>query len=192
VLRAGERPSPLFWLAGLTGSAAVTVFALRRGVGGLSAADALLLVAVVIAAVGYAEGGRLSRVMPGWQVISWGVLLALPVSLPLTIVFGVLHPPRPAGAAWAGLLYVSSISMFFGFFAWYRGLAMAGIARASQLQLAQPFLTLGLATWLLGERPGADALVTAAVVMVCVAATQRARQRPVEPLRTQPVPGAAP
>ena len=87
----------------------------------------------------------------------------------------VAHPPHPGLSAVAGLLYVSSISMFFGFFAWYRGLAKAGIARASQLQLAQPFLTLGLAAWLLGERASPDAFVTAAVVIACVVATQRAR-----------------
>ena len=192
VVRAGERPAPLFWLASITGAIAVSVFALHHGVGGLTAADALLLVALVVAGLGYADGGRLSRTMPGWVVVSWGVVLALPVALPLTVVFGILHPPHPGAAAWAGLLYVSSISMFFGFFAWYRGLATAGIARASQLQLTQPFLTLGLSVWLLGERPGRDALVTAAVVIVCVAATQRARHRRVEPLRSQPASRTAP
>jgi drug/metabolite transporter (DMT)-like permease len=180
VLRAGERPAPLFWLASTAGAAAVIVFALRQGVGGLAPADALLLVALVIAGFGYAEGGRLSRVLPGWQVVSWGVLLVLPVALPLTIVFAVLHPPHPEAASWAGLIWVSSISMYFGFFAWYRGLATAGIARASQLQLIQPFLTLALSAWLLGERPGIDAFITAIVVIACVAATQRARHRRVD------------
>jgi drug/metabolite transporter (DMT)-like permease len=181
VMRAGERPAPLFWLASLSGAAAVTVFVVRQGFGAIGVGDALLLVALVIGGLGYAEGGRLARALPGWQVVSWGVLLALPVALPLTVVFAVLHPPHPSAAAWAGLLYVATISTFFGFFAWYRGLATAGIARASQLQLAQPFLTLGLAAWLLGERPGADAFVTAVVVILCVVVTQRSRHRRLAP-----------
>ena len=175
VLRAGERPSLMFWVASITGAAAVTAYAIHQGVGRLKLADGLLLAALVIGGLGYAEGGRLSRSMPGWRVISWAVLLALPVSLPITVLAVVAHPPHPGLSAVAGLLYVSSISMFFGFFAWYRGLAKAGIARASQLQLAQPFLTLGLAAWLLGERAGPDAFVTAAIVIACVVATQRAR-----------------
>lgn len=181
VIRAGERPAPAFWLASLSGAAAVIAFVVRQGFGAIGVGDALLLVALVIGGLGYAEGGRLARVMPGWQVVSWGVLLALPVALPLTVIFAVAHPPHPTGAAWAGLLYVTTVSMFFGFFAWYRGLATAGIARASQLQLAQPFLTLALAAWLLGERPGADAFVTALVVILCVVVTQRSRHRRLAP-----------
>ena len=177
VIRAGERPAALFWVASLSGAVVVMVFALRQGAGQLRLGDGLLLVAIAIAGFGYAEGGRLSRSMPGWRVISWGVVLALPVSLPITVWSVTAHPPHPDVTSMAGLLYVSSVSMFFGFFAWYRGLATAGIARASQLQLAQPFLTLGLAAWLLGEHAGVDALVTAVIVLVCVVATQRARYR---------------
>lgn len=188
VLRAGERPNLIFWVASVTGAAAVTVFAIHQGVGRLKLADGLLLAALVIGGLGYAEGGRLSRSMPGWRVISWAVLFALPVSLPITVLAVVAHPPHPGLSAVAGLLYVSSISMFFGFFAWYRGLAKAGIARASQLQLAQPFLTLGLAAWLLGERAGLDAFVTAAIVIACVVATQRARYATAAVSRSAPDP----
>lgn len=177
VVRAGERPSLLFWLASVAGAAAVIVYVAHQGLGELKLGDALLLVALLVAGLGYAEGGRLAREMPGWQVVSWGLLLALPISLPVAVVAGVLHPPQPDAAALAGMAYVSVVSVFLGFFAWYRGLAAAGIARASQLQLAQPFITLGVAAWLLAERPGIDAYITAVVVIVCVAATQRARYR---------------
>ncbi|GAC1579807.1 MAG: DMT family transporter [Candidatus Dormibacteria bacterium] len=184
VVRASERPSALFWVASLTGAAAVTVFALRQGIGELKGADALLLIALVLGGNGYAEGGRLAREMPGWQVVSWGVVFALPLSLPLTLGSVVLRPPHASPAALAGLAYVSVISMFIGFFPWYRGMAQAGIARASQLQLAQPFLTLALSAWLLAERPGLDALVTAVVVIGCVVCTQSSRYRVVPHART--------
>jgi len=184
VVRAGERPAALFWVASIAGAAAVSVFALRQGIGQLKGADALLLIALLLGGNGYAEGGRLARQMPGRHVVSWGVVLALPLSLALTVGSMILRPPHPSLAAVAGLAYVSAISMFIGFFPWYRGMAQAGIARASQLQLAQPFLTLALSAWLLAERPGLDALITAVVVIGCVVCTQRARYRVVPPVRT--------
>jgi drug/metabolite transporter (DMT)-like permease len=184
VVRAGERPPLLFWLASGTGTIAVVVFALHQGIGDLKVADALLLAALVVAGIGYAEGGRLARAMPGWQVVSWGLILALPISLPVTIVVAAMHPPHPGLDALAGAAYVSVVSVFLGFLPWYRGLAEAGIARASQVQLAQPFLTLVLSVWLLGEQPGLDALVTAVVVIACIAVTQSVRYRRVEPLLT--------
>ena len=180
VLRAGERPAPLFWLATGGGAAAVAVFALHHGAGALTPADGLLVIALLVGGLGYAEGGRLARDIPGWQVVSWGVILALPAAIPLTAAAAVLHPPHPTAVSVLGLLYVASVSMFLGFFAWYRGLATAGIARASQLQLAQPFLTLALSALLLGEHPGVDALLAAAVVILCVVGTQRARVRRVD------------
>jgi drug/metabolite transporter (DMT)-like permease len=187
-VRAGERPSPLFWAASIGGAVAVTLFAIRQGAGQLRGADALLLAAIAIGGLGYAEGGRLSRNMPGWRVISWGVLLALPVSLPVAIWAILVHPPHPDPTSVAGFLYVSTVSMFFGFFAWYRGLATAGIARASQLQLAQPFLSLMLAAVLLAEHVGLDAIVTAVIVILCVAGTQRARYSIAPAGRQGPVP----
>ncbi|GAC1341215.1 MAG: DMT family transporter [Candidatus Dormibacteria bacterium] len=181
VLRAGDRPGPLFWAASLVGSAAVTAFALRQGIGGLHYADALLGVALVIGGWGYAEGGRLARGMPGWQVVSWGLLLALPISLPITVLsLATHHHPQLRADSVAGLVYVSTVSVYFSFFAWYHGLATGGIARASQLQLLQPFFTLALASVLLSERPGLDAFMTAGVVILCVVGTQRARDHGVE------------
>jgi drug/metabolite transporter (DMT)-like permease len=173
--RAGERPGRLFWGASLIGASTVVAFALSSNVGSVHAADALLLIALILGAVGYAEGGRLAREMPGWRVICWVVLLALPASLPLTVVSGVISPPHPDLASGLAFLYLVSVTMFLGFFAWYSGLARAGIARASQLQLAQPFLTIGIAALVLGERPAPVTYVAATVVLACVLAAQRAR-----------------
>jgi drug/metabolite transporter (DMT)-like permease/nitroimidazol reductase NimA-like FMN-containing flavoprotein (pyridoxamine 5'-phosphate oxidase superfamily) len=175
VVRGGERPRPLFWLACLTGSAAVVAYALSRGAGRLQGGDVLLLLALVAAAIGYAEGGRLARSMPGWRVVAWGLIGALPVSLPVTILALHAHAPHPGPDALAGLAYVSLISVFLGFFAWYRGLARAGVARASQVQLGQPLLTIAWSALLLHEHADAAALVTAGVVIACVVVTQRSR-----------------
>ncbi len=177
VWRAGERPSWQFWGASLVGAAVVVTFALRQGTGQLTAADLLLLGALALGGLGYAEGARLAREMPGWQVISWTVIMALPLSLPITIAAGILHPPHPAADSLVALLFLCAVTMFLAFFAWYKGLAAAGIARASQLQLAQPFLTIALSAVLLAERPGADSYVTAGIVLACVVAAQRARHR---------------
>ncbi len=180
VARTGERPPWLFWAASAAGTAAVIAYLLSRGSGGMQPADLLLLAAVAIAAVGYAEGGRLARTMPGWQVIAWGVLLALPVSLPVTVAALAHGVPHPALVPILAFAYIGAGSMFLGFFAWYRGLAGAGIAKASQLQLAQPMLTITWSVPLLGESVGAPALLTGAIVAACVLVTQRTRTaRPV-------------
>jgi drug/metabolite transporter (DMT)-like permease len=176
VVRVGDRPRPLFWAASLVGTAAVTGYALSRGAGSLHPADLLLLASVVVAAIGYAEGGRLTRTLPGWQVTAWGLILAFPISLGLTVAAaldGGVGAVR--GDALIGFAYVGTVSTFFGFFAWYRGLAEAGVARASQIQLAQPLLTIAWSIPLLGEHIDGLGLVTAAVVAVCVFVTQRAR-----------------
>jgi len=174
VIRVGDRPGPVFWAASAAGTAVVVAYAISRGSGTLHSADVLLLAALIVAAVGYAEGGRLARGMPGWQVIAWGVLLALPVSLPITVVALARHPPAHLGAsAVAGFAYVGIVSMFLGFFAWYRGLAEAGVAKASQLQLAQPLLTIVWSALLLGDHLDHIALLTAVIVAACVLVTQR-------------------
>jgi nitroimidazol reductase NimA-like FMN-containing flavoprotein (pyridoxamine 5'-phosphate oxidase superfamily)/drug/metabolite transporter (DMT)-like permease len=176
VLRAGERPGWAFWAASAAASATIVGYAVSLGGGRIAPADLLLLAALVVAAVGYAEGGRLAREMPGWQVIAWGVLGALPVALPVTAVAAATAGPiHPSAAALLGLGYVSGVSMFAGFAAWYRGLGRAGVARASQMQLAQPLLTVAWSAALLGEHAGPGALAVAAVVIACVLVTQRAR-----------------
>ena len=149
VFRAGDRPSSAFWCFSSVGSAVVVLFAIIMGGGHLQMADFALLGAVAAAAIGYAEGGRLARELGGWQVICWALVLSAPVlAVPvgLTVVQHGLHASL---ASWLGFGYVSIFSMFLGFFAWYHGLAIGGVARVGQIQLLQPFLTLiASALWL--------------------------------------------
>lgn len=176
VVLAGERPSRAFWLVSLAGLGAVLLFAASMGGGAPQLADLLLLLAVAAAGLGYAAGGRLARELGGWQVISWALLIALPLVLPITLVGLVNNPPAaPGPAAWLGLGYLSVVSMFAGFFAWYRGLATGGVARIAQLQLAQPVLTLMWSALLLSEYIGPATAGAALLVIVAVALTQRSR-----------------
>ncbi|MCT9934058.1 DMT family transporter [Planotetraspora sp. A-T 1434] len=181
VLRAGERPRPLFWVACAAGALSITVFTLTRGSGHFAGADLLLVLALLSAAVGYTEGGRLARETPGWRVISYALVVAAPVTVPATAVLALVTDPRPSGVAVAGFAYVGLISMFLGFIPWYAGLAMGGIARAGQVQLAQPLLTLAWAWLLMGERFGVATIAAALAVLVCVAATQASRPTPDRP-----------
>jgi drug/metabolite transporter (DMT)-like permease len=147
-----QRPSLGFWVCAVAGSALVVAFAvLHSGQAGLHLhpADALLLGAMLCAAVGYGYGARLSQHMPAEQVICWALLLALPVTLPLA-VWSWPALPMPT-SAWGAFGYVAVFSMWLGFFAWYRGLALGGTVRVSQVQLAQPFLSMLFAVPLLGE-----------------------------------------
>jgi drug/metabolite transporter (DMT)-like permease len=153
-LRGYERPSAGFWLVAALGSGMVVAFALTQGGGHFQRADLLVFAAVAAAAVGYAEGGRLSRSMGGQQVISWALLLAAPVAGALLLSLPASRWPAPGTAgigAWLGFAYVTVFSMFIGFFFWYRGLALGGVARVGQVQLLQPFMSLAAAALLLGE-----------------------------------------
>lgn len=175
-LRSGERPSPRFWFAAAAGLLCVLAFAAAQGAGTLELADALLLAAVLLCALGYAEGGALARELGGVQVICLALVLSLPVTAAITMV--QLDPAalaRATPAAWAGFAYTAVVSMFAGFFAWYRGLALGGVARVGQVQLAQPVLSLGWAWLLLGEAVTGAMAATALAVLACVVATQRAR-----------------
>lgn len=173
-LRVGSRPSRSFWLAACAGAAAVIAFTVGQSGGALSGADVYLFGALVVCAAGYTEGGRLARVMPGWQVIGWALVLCLPVSLPGAWVALAQEPVTSGWHGLAGLAWLAVGSQFLGLVVWYRGMAAVGIPRASQLQLAQPLLTLVWAV-LLGEGLTWAAPVTAAAVLVCIAVTQRAR-----------------
>ena len=150
-LRGFERPSRGFWAMALLGSSLVVGFALIQGGGALHLADLLVFAAVACAAVGYAEGGRLSRGMGGPEVICWALLLAAPVVLPVMLWQGWPTTEGVGVKAWLSFAYVTAISMFVGFFFWYRGLALGGVARVGQVQLLQPFLSLLGAALLLGE-----------------------------------------
>ncbi|GLS46327.1 drug/metabolite transporter (DMT)-like permease [Methylobacterium brachythecii] len=172
-VRAGERPSRAFWILSVLGSA-VTIAYAARAANGLSAmGDGLMLAAVLICGLGYAEGGRLARRLGGWQVIAWADLLALPVSLPLVLLWIPAAPLAAPSSAWAGLAYVSLFSMLIGFVFWYRALARGGIAKVGQLQLLQPFLGFGFAALLLGEPIEPAMLAAAAAVVACVAGARR-------------------
>ncbi|MEV0313069.1 DMT family transporter [Nonomuraea fuscirosea] len=175
VLRASERPRPLFWAACAAGAVAITAFTLIQGQGSASWPDLLLVAALLSAAVGYTEGARLTRQTPGWQVISHVLVFSLPVTAPVTAVLALTTPITITPEAVAGLAYVAAISMFLGFIPWYAGLARGGIARAGQTQLTQPLLTLLWAWFLMGERFGPATVIAAVAVLVCVAVTQRAR-----------------
>ncbi|WP_433615589.1 DMT family transporter [Dactylosporangium sp. CA-139114] len=181
VLRARERPTPAFWLAGGAGLLAVLVFlALSRSVSGaLGPADLFLLAAIVLCGLGYAEGGALARDLGGARTICWALVLALPATVAITTVAALRHPPAAPAAGWAGFAYLTVISMFLGFFAWYAGLARGGVARVGQTQLAQPVLTLAWSAWLLHEHVAPIAVAAAVLVLACVALTQRLRfERP--------------
>jgi drug/metabolite transporter (DMT)-like permease len=173
VLRGGERPRPLFWLFSGLGSALVAGFALTQGLSASPTGDALMLGAVVVCGLGYAEGGKLSRTLGGWQVISWALVLSLPVMVPVALL---RMPSSFAGVgdrAWAGLAYVSLFSMLLGFVFWYRGLALGGIAAVGQLQLLQPFFGFALAATLLHEPVTRLMLAVTVAVVLCVAGARR-------------------
>ncbi|QQP88401.1 DMT family transporter [Skermanella sp. TT6] len=173
VLRGGERPRPAFWVFSGLGSALVAGYALVQGRGGSVAGDMLMLAAIIVCGLGYAEGGRLSRKLGGWQVISWALVLSMPVMVPASL-YGM--PSSWAGighAAWLGLAYVSLFSMLIGFVFWYRGLSQGGIAAVGQLQLLQPFFGLTLAATLLGEAVGWPMVAVTVAVVLCVAGAKR-------------------
>jgi drug/metabolite transporter (DMT)-like permease len=173
VLRGAERPKPAFWLFSGLGSALVAGFALKDGLTASPTGDLLMLAAILVCGLGYAEGARLSRTLGGWQVISWALVLALPA---MAIVMLATWPQTLSGAgqsAWLGLAYVSVFSMLIGFVFWYKGLAQGGIAGVGQLQLLQPFLGLTLAATLLGETVSPAMLAVTLAVIACVAGAKR-------------------
>jgi drug/metabolite transporter (DMT)-like permease len=175
VLRAHEHPSPAFWLAAGAGLVSVLVFVAAQGVSTIGRGDVLLLAAVVVCGLGYAQGGALSRDLGGPATICWALVIALPLSAAVAAVAADRSGLHAGGHAWLGFAYVSVASMFLGFFAWYAGLARGGVARVGQVQLAQPVLTLGWAALLLGEHIGVSEVAAALAVLVCVAITQRVR-----------------
>ena len=158
--RAAERPSAAFWASAVTGSVLVVAFALREGAGSLQPADIALLGAVAAAAVGYAEGGRLARTLGGWQTIAWALVMCSPFALIALLIAGApTSLTQTSFTAWTGFAYVSIVSQFLGFVVWYRGLSIGGIARVSQVQLLQLFLTLGFSWALLNERVSPETAV---------------------------------
>ncbi len=174
VIFAGERPSPVFWVFAVLGSAVVLAYALHESGLRIVPGDILLLASVVVGAIGYAISGRLSRVMPGWEVISWALVFGLPFALVATAWLwphDLSHVPL---GAWIGLAYIGVMSQYVGFWAWNAALAIGGVARVSQVQLLQPFVTFVLAALVLGEAISTEMIVFALLVAAIVAFGRRA------------------
>jgi len=165
---AHERPSRTFWAWGIAGSGAVITFALWDGGTELHAADTLLVLAVLAASMGYAAGGQLSKKLGGWQVICWALLLALPITLPITIYLSRQLSGHESLTGWACFAYLGLMSQLVGFFAWNRGLALGGIAKVGQVQLLQPFMSLVAAALILSETIGPRTIIFALIVAACV------------------------
>ncbi|WP_380165066.1 DMT family transporter [Jannaschia sp. R86511] len=179
VVRGHERPPRAFWVASALGAVAAVGFASVQGggFGRLGPADLMLFGAVVAAAVGYAEGGLLSRELGAWQTASWALLLCAPVMLVLATASALQQPPDGTPLQWAAFAYLALVSMFLGFVAWYRGLAIGPMTRVSQVQLVQPVLSIGWAALLLGEQVTWATLVGGLVVVAFAGLAVRARLR---------------
>jgi drug/metabolite transporter (DMT)-like permease len=184
VLRGRERPPVAFWLITGAGSLAAIGLASMQsgGFGQLHWADVLLLGAVVAAAIGYAEGGLLAREFGAWQTVSWALVLAAPLMVLLMVLAMAQEPPSATPVQWAAFAYLGIVSMFLGFFAWYRGLAIGPMAQVSQVQLVQPVLSICWAGLLLGETLTWSTIIGGLAVILCAGAAVRVRLRP-EPAR---------
>ncbi|WP_163164176.1 DMT family transporter [Arthrobacter sp. Alg241-R88] len=180
VLRGRERPPFAFWLITAVGALAAIVFGSLQsgGLGQLHWADLLLLASVAAAAIGYAEGGLLARELGAWQTISLALVLASPLMLVLAALSVAAQPPSASPAQWLAFAYLGVVSMFLGFFAWYRGLAIGPIAQVSQIQLIQPVLSIGWAALLLGETLSWATIVGGLAVILCAGAAVRVRLKP--------------
>lgn len=179
VLRAREKVSKQFWFAVGLGTLALVVFALSRGgrEGGDLFADLLIVGAVLSSSWCYVEGASITKEMPGWQVISWVVVFALPLTIPISLVlwFTTSAQYDTTGTQWCALIALGVSSMYLGFFAWYKGLGQAGIAFGGQVQQLQALLTLLWSALLLGEAVTLGTIVAAVVVIVAVVWAQRSR-----------------
>lgn len=173
VLRGGEQPQPAFWLFSIVGAATVAGFALSLSDGGSLVGDFLMIAAILLCGLGYAEGATLSRRLGGWQVISWALLLSLPLMAAIALFTLPQSWDGVGASAWIGLAYVSVFSMLVGFVFWYRGLALGGIAGVGQLQLLQPFFGLTLAAVFLHEPITWTMMASTIVVVLCVAGAKR-------------------
>lgn len=177
VIRTKERPPLLFWIMATIGAIAAVVFAGLQGdgLGGLHQSDLLLFAAVVAAAIGYAEGGLLARELGAWQTVSWALVLSSPLMAILTALSVADHPPTGSLTEWAAFSYLAVVSMFLGFFAWYRGLAIGPMAQVSQVQLAQPVMTICWAALLLREQLTWATVLGGVAVILCAAVAVRSR-----------------
>ena len=176
-LRFNERPSLAFWITAVMGSLLVITYASLNGSGGLSSEDWLLFVAIASASIGYSEGGKLSEEMSSVEVISWALVLTLPINIFLTYQYIDFEISTVSTSAIISFVYVGLISMYIAFFFWYRGIALGGVARVGQVQLLQPFLTLVGAYFLLDEQITAMNIGFALCVLAVVVLGKRTRAK---------------
>jgi len=174
VTRGGEKPSLAFWGFAVAGAASVAGFALAHGAQASALGDGLMVAAIIVCGLGYAEGAVLTRDLGGWQVISWALMMCVPLAALGVVMFW----PAPGlgnvhWQSWLGLGYVSVFSMLIGFIFWYRGLSLGGIASVGQLQLLQPFMGLGLAATFLHEPIAPMMLMVTTAVVASVAGAKR-------------------
>lgn len=173
VIRGGEKPLFPFWLFSIIGASVVVGYAALNGGGGSLKGNMFMLAAVLVCGLGYAEGAIASRRLGGWQVISWSLVISLPVMMPLMWWTWPSSFTHVMFSAWVGLAYVSLFSMLIGFMFWYRGLAQGGIAAVGQLQLLQPFLGFGLAALFLKEQVSGSMLIVTFIAVFCVAGARK-------------------
>ncbi len=176
-LRFNERPSLAFWITAVMGSLLVITYASLNGSGGLSSEDWLLFVAIASASIGYSEGGKLSEEMSSVEVISWALVLTLPINIFLTYQYLDFVISEVTTSAVIALIYVGLISMYIGFIFWYKGIALGGVARVGQVQLLQPFLTLVGAYFLLDEQITAMNIGFALCVLAVVVLGKKTRAK---------------
>lgn len=173
VFRGGEKPHPVFWIFSVIGSLLVIGYAFSQGISASPIGDILMLLAITLCGMGYAEGAKLSKTLGGWQVISWALVISLPIMLPLFFIYFPSQIEAISFRGWFGLGYISLFSMFIGFIFWYKGLAQGGITTVGQLQLLQPFFGLALAACLLHEQVSIGMLGITVGVILCVAGTKK-------------------
>ncbi|HFC91659.1 MAG TPA: DMT family transporter, partial [Leucothrix mucor] len=172
-LIAGERPSMRFWIIGFIGAAIVTSYALLQGNLSIQKGDLLLLAGSLLGALGYAVGGKLSQQLGGWQVICWVLVLSFPFIIIPTLLAQPDNLMDIPTNVWLSFAYLALMSQLFGFFLWYKGLAIGGIARVSQVQLSQPFLTIIASLLLLGEHFDLTTVIFAIAIVLVIAISRK-------------------
>ena len=173
VIRFKERPSIGFWLISLLGAALVMTYALLKSSGSFTYIDGLLVLGGICACIGYVEGGELSRRINPRVVISWALVISLPINAVMAYFTFSSDYWNADAIALSSFVYLSLFPMYLGFFFWYEGLAIGGIARVSQVQLIQPFCTLLAASVLLGDHLTLMNMVFAFLVVSTVILSKR-------------------
>ena len=175
---AGERPSIWFWVLSIAGAIVVAAYALRGGDSDIVSGDSYLLIGVMLTGIGYTLSGILSRAIPGWEVISWALLLTFPFALVAAWIFWPTNEVH--WTSWAGVVYGGIVVQFVAYACWNAALAFGGVARISQLQVLQPLFTIAIAALVLGEAIDLETVLFAVAIVIIVALSRRTtiRQRP--------------